>query len=49
MRARAIRRCANASRCSQPLIDALSVTLNLFLPRKIDVRRGDYHVILRKP
>ena len=31
------------------LIDALSVTLNLFLPRKIDVRRGDYHVILRKP
>jgi SAM-dependent methyltransferase len=31
------------------LIDALSVTLNLFLPRRIDVRRGDYHVILRKP
>ena len=31
------------------LIDALSVTLNLFLPRKTDVRRGDYHVILRKP
>ena len=31
------------------LIDALSVTLNLFVPRKIDVRRGDYHVILRKP
>jgi SAM-dependent methyltransferase len=31
------------------LIDTLSVTLNLFLPRKIDVRRGDYHVILRKP
>jgi SAM-dependent methyltransferase len=31
------------------LIDTLSVALNLFLPRKIDVRRGDYHVILRKP
>jgi len=31
------------------LIDTLSVTLNLLLPRKIDVRRGDYHVILRKP
>jgi 2-polyprenyl-3-methyl-5-hydroxy-6-metoxy-1,4-benzoquinol methylase len=31
------------------LIDTLSVILNLFLPRKIDVRRGDYHVILRKP
>jgi SAM-dependent methyltransferase len=31
------------------LIDAFSVTLNLLLPRKIDVRRGDYHVILRKP
>ena len=31
------------------LIDALSVTLNLFVPRRIDVRRGDYHVILRKP
>ena len=30
-------------------IDALSVTLNLFVPRRIDVRRGDYHVILRKP
>jgi len=31
------------------LIDTLSVTLNLLLPRKIDVRRGDYHVIVRKP
>jgi hypothetical protein len=31
------------------LIDTLSVALNLLLPRKIDVRRGDYHVILRKP
>jgi SAM-dependent methyltransferase len=31
------------------LIDTLSVTLNLFLPRKTDVRRGDYHIILRKP
>jgi SAM-dependent methyltransferase len=31
------------------LIDTLSVTLNLLLPRRIDVRRGDYHVILRKP
>jgi SAM-dependent methyltransferase len=31
------------------LIDTLSVTLNTFLPRKTDVRRGDYHVILRKP
>ena len=31
------------------LIDTLSVALNLFLPRKTDVRRGDYHVILRKP
>jgi SAM-dependent methyltransferase len=31
------------------LIDALSVTLNLFAPRRTDVRRGDYHVILRKP
>jgi len=31
------------------LIDTLSVALNVVLPRKIDVRRGDYHVILRKP
>jgi SAM-dependent methyltransferase len=31
------------------LIDTLSVILNLSLPRGIDVRRGDYHVILRKP
>jgi len=31
------------------LIDTLSATLNLLLPRGIDVRRGDYHVILRKP
>jgi SAM-dependent methyltransferase len=31
------------------LIDAFSMSLNLFLPRRIDVRRGDYHIILRKP
>ena len=31
------------------LIDTLSVSLNLFMPRKVDVRRGDYHIILRKP
>jgi len=31
------------------LIDTLSVALNVVLPRKTDVRRGDYHVILRKP
>ncbi len=31
------------------LIDTLSAALNLLLPRRIDVRRGDYHVILRKP
>ena len=31
------------------LIDLFSVTLNLLLARNTDVRRGDYHVILRKP
>ena len=31
------------------LINTLSMALNLFLPRKVDVRRGDYHIILRKP
>jgi SAM-dependent methyltransferase len=31
------------------MIDAFSVMLNLVLPRNTDVRRGDYHVILRKP
>lgn len=31
------------------LVDTFSVMLNLMLPRKTDVRRGDYHVILRKP
>ncbi|MEA2837503.1 MAG: hypothetical protein QOD89_2053 [Bradyrhizobium sp.] len=30
------------------LLDAVAVALNLFLPGKADVRRGDYHVILRK-
>jgi SAM-dependent methyltransferase len=30
------------------LIDAVAVVMNLFLPGKADVRRGDYHVILRK-
>jgi hypothetical protein len=27
---------------------AMNLVLNLFLPGKADVRRGDYHVILRK-
>jgi SAM-dependent methyltransferase len=30
------------------LLDAVAVAANLFLPGKADVRRGDYHVILRK-
>jgi SAM-dependent methyltransferase len=30
------------------LLDTAAVALNLFLPGKADVRRGDYHVILRK-
>jgi SAM-dependent methyltransferase len=30
------------------LLDAFSVVANLFLSDKADVRRGDYHVILRK-
>ena len=30
------------------LLDAVAVVANLFLPGKADVRRGDYHVILRK-
>jgi hypothetical protein len=30
------------------LLDAAAVVMNLLLPGKVDVRRGDYHVILRK-
>ena len=30
------------------LLDAAAVVLNFVLPGKIDVRRGDYHIILRK-
>jgi SAM-dependent methyltransferase len=30
------------------LLDAAAIVANLFLPGKADVRRGDYHVILRK-
>jgi SAM-dependent methyltransferase len=30
------------------LIDTLAVAMNCFLPKRIDVRHGDYHVILRK-
>jgi SAM-dependent methyltransferase len=30
------------------LLDAAAILANLFLPGKADVRRGDYHVILRK-
>jgi SAM-dependent methyltransferase len=30
------------------LLDAFAVVANLFLSDKVDVRRGDYHVILRK-
>jgi SAM-dependent methyltransferase len=30
------------------LLDAVAVVANLFLPGKADVRRGDYHVMLRK-
>ncbi len=30
------------------LLDAAAAILNFFLPGKVDVRRGDYHVILRK-
>ena len=30
------------------LLDAAAVVMNLLLPGKLDVRRGDYHVILRK-
>jgi hypothetical protein len=30
------------------LIDSIANTINFLLPRGIDVRRGDYHVILRK-
>ena len=48
MRARAIRRCARASRCFAALIDAAAAVMNVLLPGKTDVRHGDYHVILRK-
>jgi SAM-dependent methyltransferase len=30
------------------LLDAFAVALNFLLPGKVDVRRGDYHVILKK-
>ncbi len=30
------------------LLDALAAALNVMLPGKTDVRRGDYHIILRK-
>ncbi len=30
------------------LLDALSAALNFVLPGEIDVRRGDYHIIMRK-
>jgi SAM-dependent methyltransferase len=30
------------------MLDAAAGVMNLFLPKKADVRRGDYHVILRK-
>jgi hypothetical protein len=30
------------------LLDATAVVMNVLLPGKVDVRRGDYHVILRK-
>jgi SAM-dependent methyltransferase len=30
------------------LLDAAAAVMNLLLPGKVDVRRGDYHVILRK-
>ena len=30
------------------LLDAVAIVANLFRPGKADVRRGDYHVILRK-
>ena len=30
------------------LVDAAARAMNLFLPKKADVRHGDYHVILRK-
>jgi len=30
------------------LLDAAATVMNLFLPGRADVRRGDYHVILRK-
>jgi hypothetical protein len=30
------------------LIDAAASVMNFLLPGKLDVRRGDYHVILRK-
>ncbi|MEA2886591.1 MAG: hypothetical protein QOD11_951, partial [Bradyrhizobium sp.] len=30
------------------LLDAFAAVANLFLPDNADVRRGDYHMILRK-
>jgi hypothetical protein len=30
------------------LLDAAAVVMNVVLPGKADVRRGDYHAILRK-
>jgi SAM-dependent methyltransferase len=30
------------------LVDALAVVMNFLIPAKVDVRHGDYHVILRK-
>jgi SAM-dependent methyltransferase len=31
------------------LLDAVAAVMNFLLPGKVDVRHGDYHVILRKP
>ena len=31
------------------LLDATAIVINFLLLGKVDVRRGDYHVILRKP
>jgi hypothetical protein len=30
------------------LLDVFAVVMNFLIPAKIDVRHGDYHVILRK-
>ena len=47
MRARAFRRCGREAVLAA-LLDAAAAVLNSSCGGKADVRRGDYHIILRK-